>query len=317
LHSRKLTGYSERMLIFTHVACLGHDPGPGHPESAHRLQVVLEALHGQFPQQLTWQQAPTARLGELARVHSQALIDEILQPQSVPWKRLDPDTFTCPGSAQAALHAAGAGIAAVDAVFSGADPLAFCAVRPPGHHASADTAMGFCLFSNIAIAAAHALERWGLERIAIVDFDVHHGNGTQDIFIDEPRIAYYSSHQSHLFPFSGNPRERGIGNIYNRLLPPGADGLRFCNVWADDLLPRIDDFSPQLLLISAGFDAHVNDPQADLMVETADFAWLSGELRKLADRHASGRVVSMLEGGYDLAALRECSAAHVGALLKP
>jgi len=304
------------MLIFTHVACLGHDPGPDHPESPLRLQVVLETLRAHFADRLKWQQAPAARLGELARVHSPALIDDIMQPQTVPWRRLDPDTFTCPHSAQAALHAAGSGIAAVDAVLSGSESRAFCAVRPPGHHASADTAMGFCLFSNIAIAAAHALEHWGLQRVAIVDFDVHHGNGTQAMFADEARIAYYSSHQSHLFPFSGHPRERGVGNIHNRLLPPGADGLHFCNLWADDLLPRIDDFAPQLLLVSAGFDAHVNDPQADLMVETADFAWLTTELRKLADRHAGGRLVSMLEGGYDLDALRECTVAHVGALLE-
>jgi len=304
------------MLVFTHPACLGHDPGPDHPESPLRLQVVLETLRAYFPQQLEWQLAPQAHRSELLRVHSAALIDDILAPQPIPWRRLDPDTITCPHSGLAALYAAGAGIAAVDALMTGRSRRAFCAVRPPGHHAGFNTAMGFCLFSNIAIAALHALERWGLERIAIVDFDVHHGNGTQELVNDTAQIAYYSTHQSHLFPFSGNPRERGVGNIYNRLLPPGADGLRFCNTWADDLLPRLDDFAPQLLLISAGFDAHVNDPQADLMVETRDFAWLSRELCQIANRHAQGRLVSMLEGGYDLQALRECTRAHVSALLE-
>src|SRR5690606_7341818 len=192
---------------------------------------------------------------------------------------------------------------------------AFCAVRPPGHHATVDTAMGFCLFNNIAVAAAYARDQYGLERIAIVDFDVHHGNGTQAIFETEQKVAYYSTHQSGLFPHSGNMRERGVGNVCNILLPPGSDGFRFRNVWADDLLPQIDAFRPQLLFISAGFDAHMHDPQADLMLEAEDFHWLGKALAGIADRHASGRVVSMLEGGYDLQALRECSVAHVQALM--
>ncbi|PSD11051.1 acetoin utilization protein, partial [Stenotrophomonas maltophilia] len=214
-------------------------------------------------------------------------------------------------------HAAGAGVAAVDAVMLGEDPLAFCAVRPPGHHATSSTAMGFCLLNNIAIAAAHARDRHGLERIAVVDFDVHHGNGTQDIFQHDARVSYYSTHQAGLFPNSGLRRDRGAGNLMNILLPPGSGGFRFRNVWADEMLPAIDDFRPQLLLISAGFDAHLRDPQADLMLETDDFAWITRELHALARRHAAGRVVSMLEGGYDLQALAECSVAHVRALLLP
>lgn len=188
-------------------------------------------------------------------------------------------------------------------------------MRPPGHHATADTAMGFCLFNNIAVAAAYARDVHGLERVAIVDFDVHHGNGTQAIFETDPRVAYYSSHESGLFPYSGNMRERGVGNVCNILLPPGSGGFRFRNTWADELLPLVDAFRPQLLFVSAGFDAHLHDPQADLMVETEDFGWLTAELAALADRHADGRLVSMLEGGYDLQALAECSVAHVGALL--
>jgi acetoin utilization deacetylase AcuC-like enzyme len=303
------------MLVFTHTACLGHDPGPDHPESPKRLRAVLDALRAAFPDQLDWREAPPAKLGELARVHTRELIDDMLQAQTAPLRRIDLDTFTSPGSASAALHAAGAGVAAVDAVMRGPDRRAFCAVRPPGHHATADTAMGFCLFNNIAVAAAYARDVHGLERIAIVDFDVHHGNGTQAIFETDPRVAYYSSHESGLFPYSGNMRERGVGNVCNILLPPGSGGFRFRNTWADELLPLVDAFRPQLLFVSAGFDAHLHDPQADLMVETEDFGWLTTELAALADRHADGRLVSMLEGGYDLQALAESSVAHVDALL--
>ncbi len=303
------------MLVFTHTACLGHDPGPDHPESPERLRAVLDALRQAFPEQLDWRQAPPAKLGELARVHTRELIDDMLQAQTAPLRRIDLDTFTSPGSASAALHAAGAGVAAVDAVMRGPGRRAFCAVRPPGHHATADTAMGFCLFNNIAVAAAYARDVHGLERVAIVDFDVHHGNGTQAIFETDPRVAYYSSHESGLFPYSGNMRERGVGNVCNILLPPGSGGFRFRNTWADELLPLVDAFRPQLLFVSAGFDAHLHDPQADLMVETEDFGWLTAELAALADRYADGRLVSMLEGGYDLQALAECSVAHVGALL--
>lgn len=303
------------MLVFTHPACLLHDPGADHPESPQRLQVVLEALHRHFPDRLDWRQAPSAKRGDLARVHESSLIDQVLEPQVAALRQLDMDTRTSPGSASAALHAAGAGVAAVDAVMLGEDPLAFCAVRPPGHHATASTAMGFCLFNNIAVAAAHARDRHGLERIAVVDFDVHHGNGTQDIFQLDPRVAYYSTHQAGLFPNSGLRRDRGAGNLLNILLPPGSGSLRFRNVWVEDMLPAIDDFRPQLVLVSAGFDAHLRDPQADLMLETDDFAWITAELHALARRHAAGRLVSMLEGGYDLQALAECCTAHVGTLL--
>jgi len=303
------------MLVFTHPSCLQHDPGPDHPESPQRLQGVLDALHTAFPDRLDWRQAPSAKRGDLARVHDSSLLDLVLQPQATSLRQIDMDTRTSPGSAAAALHAAGAGVAAVDAVMLGEDPLAFCAVRPPGHHATASTAMGFCLLNNIAVAAAHARDRHGLERIAVVDFDVHHGNGTQDIFQLDPRVAYYSTHQAGLFPNSGLRRDRGAGNLMNILLPPGSGSLRFRNVWVEEMLPAIDDFRPQLLLVSAGFDAHLRDPQADLMLETEDFAWITAELHALARRHAAGRLVSMLEGGYDPQALADCCVAHVGTLL--
>ena len=301
------------MLIFTHPACLAHDPGDDHPESPARLAVVLEDLrtrHGG----LDWREAPLAKRGDLLRVHGEALLQQVLANDFEGPRRLDPDTVMCPQSGLAALRAAGAAVAAVDAVMSDESRTAFCAVRPPGHHATADTAMGFCLINNVAVAAAHALDRHGLERVAIVDFDVHHGNGTQAIFNNEPRVAYFSSHESGIYPFTGSPHERGVGNVFNVLLPPGTGGFRFRNAWLDSLLPALEAFRPQLLLISAGFDAHMRDPQADLRLDTEDFEWLTHELRAVANRHAGGRVVSVLEGGYDLDALRECCVAHVDAL---
>ncbi|MGH8061313.1 MAG: histone deacetylase family protein [Pseudoxanthomonas sp.] len=314
------------MIIFTHPACLAHDPGPEHPERPQRLEAVLAGLReafgdpGSSPEQgLDWREAPLAKLGDLRRVHSESLLREVLENDFDGYRMLDPDTVMGRGSRLAALRAAGAAIAAVDAVMletegKGGSTTAFCAVRPPGHHATGDTAMGFCLLNNIAVAAAHACDKHGLERVAIVDFDVHHGNGTQAIFCNDPRVAYFSTHESGLYPNSGLPQERGVGNVFNILLPPGSGGFRFRNVWADDLLPELDAFRPQLLLVSAGFDAHMRDPLADLMLETEDFAWLTRELRTIARRHAFGRIVSSLEGGYDLEALRECSVAHVNEL---
>jgi len=301
------------MLVFTHPACLGHDPGPDHPESPARLEAVCSALRAEFPD-LEWREAPLAKLGDLCRVHDRDMIDAVLEGPIDGYRMLDVDTVMSPGSRAAALRAAGAGIAAVDAVMAGQAATAFCAVRPPGHHATAQASMGFCLFNNIAVAAAHARDRHGLERVAIVDFDVHHGNGTQAIFERDPAVQYLSTHESGLYPHSGSVYERGVGNVHNALLPPGSGGFRFRNTWEDQMLPLLDAFRPQLLLVSAGFDAHMRDPQADLMLEAEDFGWLTAELRRIADRHAGGRVVSMLEGGYDLVALRESSVAHVQAL---
>ena len=283
------------MIIYTHPACLLHDPGPEHPERPARLEVVLEALRGQHGD-ADWREAPIVKLGDLRRVHDDALVHEVLEADVTGYRMLDPDTVMCPASRAAALRAAGAGVAAVDAVMNGEDRAVFC------------------LFNNIAVAAAYALDRHGLERVAVVDFDVHHGNGTQAIFYNDPRVAYFSSHESGIYPHSGAPYERGVGNVFNALLPPGSGGFRFQNTWADELLPALDDFRPQLLLISAGFDAHMRDPLADLMLETEDFGWLTRQLREVAERHAGGRIVSMLEGGYDLDALRECTVVHVEAL---
>lgn len=301
------------MRVYTHPACLQHAPGSGHPEAPARLEAVLDALRSGCPD-LDWQEAPEASRAQLARVHTQPLIAQVLDQPTSGLRHLDADTVMSPASAAAALRAAGAGVAAVDAVMRGDAGMAFCAVRPPGHHASADTAMGFCLFNAVAVAAAHALAVHGLQRVAIVDFDVHHGNGTQAIFAAEPRVLHISSHQLPLYPQSGYPAERGVGNLVNAPLSPGAGSLEFRELWRERLLPELDRFAPQLLLVSAGFDAHRLDPLADLNLGAEDYAWLSRELADSARKHARGRLVSLLEGGYSLAALRESVVAHVRGL---
>jgi len=304
----------KRVAVYTHSACLAHDTGPGHVECAARLRAVTDALR--TVPGLEWHDAPRAARGQLARVHSDLLLRRVLdtRPDDDAPIALDADTVLSIHSHEAALRAAGAGVAAVDAVVGGEVHAAFCAVRPPGHHATGDTAMGFCLINNIAVAAAHALERHGLSRVAIIDFDVHHGNGTQDIFAHEARVQYLSTHQSPLFPETGARHERGIGNLINRPLPPGAESQAFRAAWHTELLPEIDAFAPQLLLVSAGFDAHWRDPLAQLRIDADDIAWLTCELVRLAETHADGRIVSTLEGGYDLSALKECALAHVQAL---
>lgn len=311
--------------IYTHPACLQHDTGAGHPESPARLRAVLEALDDCRFADIARSEAPRASNKQLLRVHDVQYLArifgeapgiearEIVSPSDI--LRLDPDTVMSPGSLQAALRAAGAVCKAIDDIMDGMTRRAFCAVRPPGHHATRDTAMGFCIFNNVAVAATHALEQHGLERVAIIDFDVHHGNGTQDIFWNEPRVEYLSSHQMPLYPGTGSRNERGVGNIVNAPLPPGADSHEFRAAWDEILLPALDAHRPQLLLISAGFDAHRNDPLAQLQLDTGDYAWITQRLCALADTHAQGRVVSVLEGGYDLMALRECTAAHVSSMM--
>ena len=302
-------------VVFTHSACFGHDTGPGHAERPERLGAVIDGLRHAF-ENAQWLEAPRATRGQLLHAHDASLLATVLETRPAERIMLDPDTVLSPASAEAALRAAGAGVAAVDAVIGGETRSAFCAVRPPGHHATGDTAMGFCLFNSIAVAARHALDKHGLSRVAVVDFDVHHGNGTQAIFEADPRVLYLSSHQMPLYPDTGRADERGVGNIVNAPLPPGAAGAEFRSAWRETLLPALDAFRPQLLLISAGFDAHWRDPLAQLRLDEDDYAWITEQLVLLADRHAQGRVVSMLEGGYDLQALRECSVAHVRALTR-
>ena len=302
--------------LYTHPACLQHDPGPGHPESPARLRAVLAALDRDRFAALDRIEAPLAGIEALERVHTPAHVARILAGAPAEGTvRLDEDTLMSPASAEAARRAAGAVVAAVDAALDQPAGRAFCAVRPPGHHATADRAMGFCLFDNVAVGAAHALAAHGLERVAIADFDVHHGNGTQDIFAREPRVTFVSSHQRPLYPGSGGADETGVGNLLNVPLPPGTGPAAFRRAWEERLLPRLDAFRPQLLLVSAGFDAHRADPLAQLQLDAADYAWLTARLVDVAHAHAGGRLVSTLEGGYDLVALAACAAAHVEALM--
>jgi acetoin utilization deacetylase AcuC-like enzyme len=303
--------------LYTHQSCLEHDTGPGHPESSARLAAVLEALSDPRFATLQRREAPQATPTQIARVHTEDLIAQVLEESPTQgWRRLDPDTVMSPASADAALRAAGAVCAAVDEVIAGAQRRAFCAVRPPGHHATHDTAMGFCLFNSVAIGAAHAIAGHGIERVAIVDFDVHHGNGTQDIFWDDARVLYASSHQWPLYPGTGARSETGAGNIVNAPLPPGAGSAEFRAAYESIVLPAVEAFAPQLVMISAGFDAHRLDPLANLNLDADDYAWVTARLVEIAGRHAQGRIVSSLEGGYSLTALRESTAAHALALMR-
>lgn len=305
------------VLLLTHRACLQHDPGPYHPECPDRLRAVLTALEAEEFSGLIRDEAPQATVEQLARVHPRNYIDAILGIRPEPDERvpLDGDTVMNWGSAEAALRAAGGAVAAVDAVCRGEVRRAFCATRPPGHHAEPGRPMGFCLFANAAIAARHAQAEHGIARVAVVDFDVHHGNGTQACFEKDASLFYASSHQWPLYPGTGSPDETGLGNIHNGILLPGADGSAFRAVWRDQLLPALEGFAPGLLVISAGFDAHARDPLAQLRVREADFAWLTAELCRVAGRYCGGRVVSLLEGGYDLEALAASTAAHVRELM--
>ncbi len=303
--------------LYTHASCLGHDTGPGHPERIQRLVAILRLLDDPLYAALDRRDAPEATLDQLARIHTRAYIDEVFAAiPAVGQGELDGDTVLSPGSGAAALHAAGAVTAAVGAVLKGELTNAFCAVRPPGHHAERDLAMGFCIFNNVSVGAAAALDAFGLDRVAIFDFDVHHGNGTQHIFDHDPRVLYASTHQSPLYPGTGARTEKGVGNIVNAPLPPYAGSEEFRDAVEEIILPALEKFRPDLLLISAGFDAHRADPLASLEFETEDYSWVTDQLVTLAAGLCGGRIVSTLEGGYDLNALAESVTAHVAALQK-
>ena len=304
--------------LFTDPACLGHVTPPGHPERVDRLHALLAALDAPDFAALTRRQAAPAADAELLRCHPQAYVERIRA--AVPaqgHRQLDADTWLSPGSWAAATGGLGALLAALDAVMAGEVANAFAAIRPPGHHAETALPMGFCLFGNIAIAAKRALDHHGLSRVAVLDFDVHHGNGTQDLLWQEPRALFVSSHQFPLWPGTGTADETGPhGNILNLPLPPGTAGPAFRAAWEDHVFPRVAGFAPELILISAGFDAHVDDPLAQLALTEADFGWITHRICDLADTHAGGRVVSVLEGGYNLDALAASAAAHVRVLME-
>ncbi len=304
-------------LLFSHEACFDHDTGLGHPERAARLKAVLAGLDEAEFDDLRRRQAPRASREQVARVHSEAFYDQVMA--AIPehgQSGLDADTIVSPGSGEAALRAAGAVCAAVDAVMAGEADNAFCAVRPPGHHAEPSRAMGFCLFNSVAIGALQAREVHRVNRIAVVDFDVHHGNGTQAMFWDDPDLLFASTHQMPLYPGTGSPSETGsAGNILNVPLPPMAGTAEFREAMSRTVLPRLAKFEPDFVLISAGFDAHENDPLAALRFHEEDFGWATTEILRVAESACGGRVVSTLEGGYDLEALAVSAAAHVRALL--
>ena len=304
-------------LLLSHPACLEHDPGPGHPESRARLAAVLAAMEAAEFAGLRREEAPEATRAELALVHPAPYIDQTLDaiPRS-GYRRLDADTVVSAGSGAAALRAAGAVVEGVRQVMDGRAHNAFCAVRPPGHHARPLQAMGFCLFGNIAIGALYARTQLRLARVAAVDFDVHHGNGTQEVFERDPALFYASSHQAPFYPGTGAAEERGVaGNVVNVPLRAGTGSDGFRRAWGERILPALADFRPELVLISAGFDAHADDPLAGLALQTEDYAWVTRAIMAVADSVCSGRIVSALEGGYNLDALAASVAAHVRTLM--
>jgi acetoin utilization deacetylase AcuC-like enzyme len=303
--------------LITHKACLGHTPPAGHPERPERLEAVLKALEAPEFSPLARHEAPLAEKAAIARAHDPDYVDEVLS--SIPktgYVQFDSDTFGSPGSGEAALRAAGSAVLAVDLVMKGEAKNAFCAVRPCGHHALPSRAMGFCLFNNVAVGAWRARDAHGIKRVAVVDFDVHHGNGTQDMFYSDAELYYASTHQSPLYPGTGQRNETGVAdNIVNAPLRPGASGAEFRAAFEASILPTLRQFRPELVIISAGFDAHKNDPLAQLRLDESDYFWATEQLCAIAGDHCGGRVVSALEGGYDLEALAASSAAHVRALM--
>jgi acetoin utilization deacetylase AcuC-like enzyme len=305
-------------LLITHPACLNHLTPAGHPERPDRLRAIDAALEHERFQHLARVEAPAAALETIALCHPMEYVTAIRDATPANGlAQLDADTSMSPGSFEAALRAAGGATFAVDEVMTGKARNAFVATRPPGHHTETARPMGFCLFNNAAIAARHAQKRHGIGRAAVVDFDVHHGNGTQDIFWSDATVMYGSTHQMPLYPGTGAVGEGGEHNtIVNAPLRPGDAGEQFRAAFEDRILPQLRDFQPELLIISAGFDAHMRDPLANLNLIEADFEWATRKLMEIADKNASGRVVSVLEGGYDLQGLANSVAAHVAVLMQ-
>jgi len=305
-------------LLLTHPACLEHQTPMGHPERADRLRAIEQALEDEKFQTLAREQAPLAPLETIALCHPMEYVEAIREASPKQGLvHLDADTAMSPGSYEAALRAAGGGMKAVDEVMGGTAANAFVAVRPPGHHAETARPMGFCLFNSAAITARYAQSKHGAERAAIVDFDVHHGNGSQDIFWSDKSVMYCSTHEMPLYPGTGAKSERGdYDNIVNAPLRAGDGGAEFKQAMETVILPRLRAFKPDILIVSAGFDAHTRDPLANLNLVEADYTWVTQKLMEIADQSANGRVVSLLEGGYDLQGLSRSVAAHVTALMR-
>ena len=305
-------------VFYSHPDCRGHDMGAGHPECPQRLDAIHDHLKATgLDVALLMREAPLAGAEQIARAHSESYVRDVeallLQVQESGQPRaLDPDTLASPGTLAAALRAAGAAVAATDDVMAGRARTAFCAVRPPGHHAMRERAMGFCFFNNVAIAARHALEVHGLQRVAVIDFDVHHGNGTEDIVAGDERILMCSFFQHPLYPYSG--LEPKGSNMVNVPVAPYARGPAVRQLITEQWLPALNRFAPQMIFISAGFDAHREDDLGQMGLVEDDYAWITRELMQVAQQHAQGRIVSCLEGGYNLSALARSVAAHVRVL---
>ena len=302
---------------YEHAACFNHEPGPNHPESADRLRSIAAKLRNPKFESLVRHECPKANVETISLMHDRHYVDHILK--AIPERdyfQLDADTILSPGSGEATFRAVGGVCAAIDDVLIGKANNAFCSMRPPGHHAEFSQSMGFCIFNNVAIGAKYAQKFYGIDKVAVVDFDVHHGNGTQHMFQSDPSLFYGSSHQFPAYPGTGKPSETGVGNIVNVTLKPESGSSAFQSAYEDIILPRLRKFNPDLLLISAGFDAHKKDPLCQLNLKTEDFAWVTKELMFVANECCQGRLVSTLEGGYDLNALAECVDAHVTTLMK-
>ena len=304
-------------LLFTHPASLLHVTPEGHPERVDRIKVVNQILGSPHFKELLRREAPLGRDEDILRAHAYEHFERVraLSPTE-GFEYLDPDTAMSPGTLEAALRGVGAATAAVDAVFRGDADNAFCALRPPGHHAESRRAMGFCFFNQAAIAAHYARDCYDAERVAVVDFDVHHGNGTQDIFWSDPDLFYGSTHQMPLYPGTGAVQETGVGNIFNAPLRAGDGSEQFREAMNSVILPALDSFGPDLVIISAGFDAHHRDPLGSLQLSEEDFAWVTLKLMEAAEIHCGGRIVSVLEGGYDLQGLAASTGIHVQALMR-
>lgn len=306
-----------KTLILHHDDCLLHDPGPRQPERVERVNSVLDAVRNIAGTELL--PAPRAELDQIERVHAPDYWERLVSLEPAAGSKdkraqLDWDTFLSTGSIDATLRGSGAACFALDQIHAGKAKNAFCAIRPPGHHAESATAMGFCLLNHVAIAARHALALNYADRVAILDFDVHHGNGTQAIFESSPEVLFVSSHQMPLYPGSGYPDETGCGNMVNLPLAPGAGSSEFRESWAKRGMPAVRKFQPDLIIVSAGFDAHEKDPLGQLDLQDEDYYWISAEIQALANDYSEGRLLSMLEGGYNLDALASASSEHVRAL---
>lgn len=306
----------EKIIVYSHSDCLHKDNGSNHPERKERLEVVLDAIQSINDIHIEIKSAPLAALDHITPVHPEAHLSDVFA--MIPTSGLtsveqEPyaDTFLCPNSKNAILRACGAGIAAAESIIQGDAKRVFCAVRPPGHHAETTRANGFCFVNNAAVAARYLQDRHQIKRVAIIDFDVHHGNGTQEIFYNDNSVLYGSIHEYPLFPGTGAEEEAGVGNIFNAPIAAGTNGQDFLEIFSRKILDNVDKFQPEIILLSAGFDAHKRDPLASINLESRDYYTLTKDIVDIANRHCQGRVISFLEGGYDLIALAESVTEHL------